>query len=48
MEVEFNNGSIYEYYKVPNEIYSSLMTASSHGKYLNLYIRKKYAFKKVN
>lgn len=48
LEIEFNNGSIYEYYKVPKEIHISLMNAPSHGKYFNQYIKKTYAFKKVS
>jgi hypothetical protein len=48
LEVEFNNGTIYEYYKVPKEVHDLLMTSASHGKYLNQYIKKKYAFKRVN
>lgn len=48
LEIEFNNGSIYEYYKVPTKIYDSLMIAESHGQYLNHHIKKIYAFKKVN
>ncbi|MBN1234844.1 MAG: KTSC domain-containing protein [Methanotrichaceae archaeon] len=48
LEVEFNNGNIYEYYKVPKGIYDSFMAASSQGKYLNQYIKGKYSFKKVS
>ena len=35
LEVEFKNGSIYEYYNVPLNIYEGLMSASSIGKYFN-------------
>lgn len=48
LEIEFNNGSIYEYSNVPNDIYLSLMSAPSHGKYFNQYIKKNYTFKKVS
>jgi hypothetical protein len=47
LEVEFNNGGIYKYCEVPNEIYISLMSAPSHGKYFNRYIKNVYSFKKV-
>jgi hypothetical protein len=40
LEVEFRNGSIYQYFNVPLEIFNGLMSASSHGKYLDAYIRK--------
>lgn len=35
LEVEFNNRSIYCYYSVPKEVYTEMMSASSHGKYFN-------------
>lgn len=40
LEVEFLNGSIYQYYDVPESLYDGLMSADSHGKYLNEYIKK--------
>lgn len=39
LEVEFNNGSIYQYYDVPESIYDGLMSASSHGKFLNANVK---------
>lgn len=48
LEVEFLNGSIYQYYDVPEELYIGLMAASSHGKFLNEYIKKGgYRFERV-
>jgi len=38
LEVEFHQGSIYRYYDVPEIVYNGLMSATSHGQYLNLYI----------
>lgn len=40
LEVEFHQGSIYRYYDVPEIVYNGLMSATSHGQYLNLYIIK--------
>lgn len=40
LQVEFNNGSIYNYYNVPKTIYSELINAESHGKYLDNQDRK--------
>lgn len=40
LEVEFNNGTVYQYYDVPEALYEGLMAADSHGKYLNEYIKK--------
>lgn len=39
LEVEFNNGRIYEYHGVPAIVNSGLMTAASHGRYFNQYVR---------
>lgn len=40
LEVEFLNGSIYQYYNVPQDLFDGIMNADSHGKYLNEYIKK--------
>lgn len=40
LEVEFLNGSIYQYYDVPEYLYDGLMSADSHGKYLDKNIKK--------
>lgn len=40
LEVEFKNGSIYQYFGVPQHLYLGLMQASSHGEYLDAYIKK--------
>lgn len=48
LEVEFLNGSIYQYYDVPEALYEGIMSAESHGKYLNEYIKKGgYRFERV-
>ena len=40
LEVEFNNGNVYEYYDVPLYEYEGLMSADSKGTYLNANIKK--------
>jgi KTSC domain len=40
LEIEFRNGSIYQYFNVPSSIYSGLMGAVSHGQYFDAYIKK--------
>ena len=40
LEVEFLNGSIYQYFYVPERLYTQLMNASSHGEYLDAHIKK--------
>lgn len=48
LEVEFNNGSIYQYFDVPENVYDELMNASSHGQYFDINIKKAgYDFQKV-
>ena len=40
LEVQFLNRSIYQYSHVPNHVYIGLMNASSHGSYLDRYVKK--------
>ncbi len=47
LEIEFNDGSLYEYANVPDAVYRGLMSASSHGKYFHQYIREKYDTRKL-
>ena len=48
LEVEFNNGSIYQYFNVPESVYNGLMNASSHGSYFDSNVKKAgYSYKKV-
>jgi hypothetical protein len=47
LAVTFKNGSIYEYYDVPWEIFTKLRMSDSQGKFLNAYINKVYKYKKV-
>lgn len=47
LEVEFTNGSVYQYYNVPLNIYDELMAAGSKGQFLNTYIRNAYPYSRV-
>ncbi len=47
LEVEFTNGSIYQYTGVPAAIYQELMAAPSHGTYFAQYIRTRYPYKRI-
>ena len=48
LEVEFNYGSIYQYFDVPESVYEGLMAADSHGKYLDAYVKKAgYRYEKL-
>ena len=44
MRIEFRDGSVYEYYDVPEEEFNGLKHASSHGKYFHQNIKNMYDF----
>jgi len=43
----FNNGSIYEYYDVPWELFTKFRMSESQGKHFNTNISKNYKYKKI-
>ena len=47
MEVEFNNGSVYQYHGVPEAIYDSCVQADSKGTFLNTQIKGHYGYTKL-
>ena len=47
LEVEFMNGSIYQYFNVGSELYRQLREAPSKGQFLNAYIRNAYPYSRV-
>lgn len=47
LEIEFNDGAIYQYYNVPQYEYDGLMSAASKGKYASQNIYKKYSQQKI-
>ncbi len=47
LEVEFTNGSIYEYRNIPIFLYEELMSASSYGSFFNREIRNAFAYEKI-
>lgn len=48
LEIEFNNGRLYEYYDVPSSVHAGLMAASSHGQYFDRNIKKAgYRFRQL-
>jgi hypothetical protein len=47
LEVEFSNGSIYQYYNVSSGLFQQLQQASSKGQFLNAYIRNSYPYSRV-
>ncbi|RXI46074.1 KTSC domain-containing protein [Clostridium tetani] len=47
LEVQFNNGSIYQYSNVPYSIYQGLMSAASHGSYLHAHVKGIYLYRRI-
>jgi uncharacterized protein len=47
LEIEFLNGSVYQYFDVPEHVFNELMSADSYGKYLNANIKGTYRYSKV-
>lgn len=44
LEVEFNDGGIYQYFDVPPRVYEEFRNATSPGKYLHNEIKGHYRF----
>ena len=47
LEIEFLNSIIFQYYNVPQIIYSEMMKAESKGKFLHFYIENAYPYSRV-
>ena len=47
LEIEFNDGAIYQYFDVPASVYEGLMGANSHGQYLAQNIRGIYRYNRA-
>ena len=47
LEIDFNNGSTYQYYGVTNNVHDGFLSAGSHGKYFHAYIKGRYPESKI-
>ncbi|HLZ68921.1 MAG TPA: KTSC domain-containing protein [Dehalococcoidia bacterium] len=47
LEVEFNNGHVYRYLRVPRRVYQGLLRAPSLGVYFNECIKSDYTYTPV-
>ncbi len=47
LEVVFNNGKVYQYFEIPQEIYDGLMEASSKGSYMRSFVIDCYPYQKL-
>lgn len=46
MEVAFVNGTIYQYFDVPEHVFQSVLSAASAGAYLNANVKGIYRYSK--
>ncbi|GAB11018.1 hypothetical protein GOARA_064_00200 [Gordonia araii NBRC 100433] len=44
LEIEFTSGSVYQYFDVPAEVYSDLMSASCLGRFFSRRVRGRYRY----
>lgn len=47
LEIEFSNGSVYQYYNVGLALFDQLMQSPSKGQFLHVYIKNAYPFSRV-
>lgn len=47
LEVEFNNGAVYQYFAVPQAVYEAFMQASSKGGFLAQHIKGAFRYERV-
>lgn len=47
LEVEFKNGSVYQYFDVPEQIFNDLINAGSIGSYLASVVKGTYRYSRV-
>jgi hypothetical protein len=47
LRIIFQSGSVYDYLKVPGQVYDQMKKASSKGEFLNKEIKPHYEFEKI-
>ncbi|WP_122670378.1 KTSC domain-containing protein [Pseudomonas viridiflava] len=47
MELEFKDGSVYQYYNVSEHLYEQFKSAPSKGQFFHMYIRNSVPFSRV-
>jgi hypothetical protein len=48
LEIEFTNGAVYQYFRVPAETYRGLMAAESRGRYFHQHVCGVYRYERTN
>jgi len=47
LEIEFKDGTVYQYYNVSEHLYEQFQSASSKGQFFNVYIKNAVPFSRV-
>ncbi|WP_207510370.1 KTSC domain-containing protein [Longitalea luteola] len=47
LEVEFHNGTVYQYFDVPEQIWEAFKASSSKGQFLNDIIKGQFRYSRV-
>jgi len=47
LELEYRNGSVYQYFAVPKSVFDSLLAAESKGTFVGERIRGRYPYRRV-
>jgi hypothetical protein len=47
LEIEFESGSVYQYFDVPQKIYDAMLQSDSKGRYFNQHIRGKFPYQEI-
>ena len=47
LELEYINGSIYQYFPVPPEMYEAFLNAESKGNFINLHIKPHFQCREI-
>ncbi|MDR6405722.1 MULTISPECIES: KTSC domain-containing protein [Chryseobacterium] len=47
LRIIYQSGAVYDYLRVPTEIFDRFRTAQSKGRFLNYVIKPKFKYKKV-
>ena len=47
LQVEFIEGPIYQYQDVPREIFNAFLSATSHGRYFEQFVKGHYPYRRV-
>lgn len=48
LQLGFHNGSVYDYFDVPPDIYHALLASDSKGRYFNQHIRNRFPTRQVH